>query len=141
MDDLALKTELTTDPAGLGYAPHLASGSLSPIMELLNAPRIGVSVFRGVISSYEIINATDPAEWAALTAAEKQRYQMLTGAGQVDVSNANVRGAFAAMFGAGTVTRTALVALASRPGSRAEELWGAGTAPTAADLARALREG
>jgi hypothetical protein len=141
MDYVALKTELTTDPAGLGYAAHLATGSYSPIVDLLAASRAGYTVFRGVIPAYEVINATVPAEWAALTAGEKQRYQTLTGAGEVDVSNANVRAAFAAMFAAGTATRDALVALASRPGSRAEQALGAGITVSADDVARALREG
>lgn len=141
MDYAALKLELEQDPVGVGYAAHLATGSLSPVVELLNAPRAGVTVYRGVIPSYEIINATAPTEWAALSTAERQRYQTLTGAGQVDVGNANVRDAFAAMFGAGTVTRAALVALASRPGSRAEEVLGAGVTVSADDVARALREG
>lgn len=141
MNLTALKTEVQTDPTALGYAAYLATGSLSPIVDLLNAPRAGVTVFRGVIPSYEIVNATEPTEWAALSSAEKQRYQTLTGAGQVDVSNANVRAAFSAMFAAGTATRAALVALASRVGSRAEQLFGAGVAVTADDVARALREG
>jgi len=141
MDFAALKAEVQTDPVGLGYAIHLASGSLSPIVALLTAARAGVTVFRGVIPAYEVINATVTAEWTTLTAAEKQRYQTITGAGQVDTANANVRAAFLAMFAAGTATRTALVALASRPGSRAEELWGAGVVVSAEDVARALREG
>jgi len=139
MDLTALKTELTTDPAGLGYAAHIVTGSFSPIVDLLAAPRAGFTVFRGVIPSYEIINATAPAEWASLTAVEKQRYQTLTGAGDVDVSNTNVRAAFGAMFGAGTLTRDALVALASRPGSRAEQVLGTGVTVNAEDIATALR--
>lgn len=141
MDLTALKIELQTDPAGLGYGPHLLTGSYSPVVGLLTAARAGVTVFRGVIPAYEVINATEPAEWTALSAAEKQRYQTLTGAGEVDVSNANVRAAFSAMFGVGTATRAALIALATRPGSRAEQLWGVGTSVSAEDVARALREG
>jgi len=51
MDLTALKTELTTDPAGLGYAAHLATGSFSPIVDLLAAARAGFTVFRGVLPS------------------------------------------------------------------------------------------
>ena len=121
MDYVALKSELVNDPVALGYAPYLADGNNTDIARLMNA--IGsYQIARKIIPSYEVINATTPSEWAALTSAEKQRYQTITGAAQIDVSNANVVSAFAAMFAAGTSTRTALVALTTRPGSRAEFL-------------------
>ena len=126
MDYAALKLELTTDPAALGYAAAWAEGSDWKLADLLNAVRQTIDVNRGVIPSYEIINATVPGDWATLSAAEKQRYQTLTGAGQVDSGNANVRAAFQAMFAAGTATRTALVALLTRKGSRAEQVFGQG---------------
>jgi hypothetical protein len=135
MDLAALKAELTGDPAALGLAA-LSDGFAA---DALNAVRAGIDVARGVIPSYEIVNATTPAEWTALSAAEKQRYQTLTGAGQVDSSNANVRAAFSAMFAAGTATRTALTALLTRKGSRAEQLWGAGVTVDSTHVADARR--
>ena len=126
MDIAALKAELLADPLGLGYAPMLAAGQDSTVADALNAVRQTIDIARGVIPSYEIVNATTPTEWTALSSAEKQRYQTLTGAGQVDSANANVRAAFQAMFAGGTATRTALTALLTRKGSRAEQLWGAG---------------
>jgi hypothetical protein len=78
----------------------------------------------GIIPAYQVINATVASEWAALTAAEKQRYQTIVGAGQIDTSNANVIAAFAAMFGAGTSTRAALLALATVTVSWAQETLG-----------------
>lgn len=141
MDYTALKNELQTDPAALGYAASIASGALSPVVALLNAVRGTILIDRDLIESYEIINATVPTEWAALSAAEKQRYQTVTGAGQVDCRNANVRATFQAMFGAGTTTRANLTALLTRQGSRAEQLFGAGTYVSAEDIAKALREG
>jgi hypothetical protein len=135
MDYATLKAELLADPLGLGYAAPWVEGSDWQLADLLNAVRPSIAVDRGVIPSYEIINATVPAEWASLSAAEKQRYQTLTGAGQVDSAHANVRAAFLAMFAAGTATRTALAALASRPGSRAEQLLGGSVSMQ--DVARA----
>jgi hypothetical protein len=136
IDLLALKAELQADPLGLGYAAHLASGTDWKLAELLNAVRAGISIDRGVIPSYEIINATVPAEWASLSAANKQLYQTLTGAGQVDSQNANTRAAFLQMFAQGTATRAALAALVTRPGSRAEQLWGESV--TVLQVSRAL---
>lgn len=115
LDKQAIKNEITNDPANLGFAGKTDA----QVAALVNAP--GRQVQRGLIPSYEVINATVPAEWAALTAQEKQRYQTITGAGQVDVTNANTRNTFAAMFAAGP-TRTALAALQFRSGARWEEL-------------------
>lgn len=126
-----LRAELLTDPKGLGYAGQNATQAAAA----MNAPGSGTAVDRTVIPSYEIVNATTASDWAALTAAEKQRYQTLTGAGFVDASNANVRAAFQAMFGAGTATRTALTAMLTQSRTRAEELFG--HAVTAADITTA----
>lgn len=120
MNYAALKNEIVTDPSTKGYAAPWNSGSDWRVAELLNEISTGTMVDRGVIRSYEIISATVPAEWATLTAAEKQRFQTLTGAGEVDSLNANVRSAFNAMFSSTSATRTALTALLTRPGSRAE---------------------
>jgi hypothetical protein len=115
----ALKTEILTGP----FATEFVGKSDNYIADTLNDPaRGGGTVARTIIPSYEIINATVPAEWAALSADAKQRYQTLTGAGSVDASNANVQAAFLAMFAAGATTRTNLVAMVRRPGSRAELL-------------------
>jgi hypothetical protein len=133
-----LNTELLTDPAGLGYAAEIAAGSDGNLATLLNAPKADVSVFRGVIDGREVVSATTPAEFLSLTSAQQTLYLAITGAsGGVDTSNALVRSAFAAMFAAGA-TRTALLAIASREGSRAEELFGTGTTISHLDVARAL---
>lgn len=119
MDYLVLKNEILNDPKGLSYAGK----SDLEIANLMNT--IGLSnekIDRGIIPSYEVINATIPAEWTALSAAEKQRYQTITGAGQCDSANANVRAAFQAMFASGTQTRTNLTALLQKSASRAEAL-------------------
>lgn len=134
----ALKTELQTDPTSLGYASSMASGTDWALADLLNAVRQTIDIDRGVIPSYEIINATAVAEWTALSAAEKQRYQTLTGAGQVDSANVNVRASFNQMFAGGTATRTALTALLTRKGSRAEQLFGQQVSTEHVSRARAL---
>jgi len=134
MDYIALKNEILTDPKALGYIGK----EDYQIADLLNTIGLGGGVInRGVIPSYEVINATVPTEWALLTAAEKQRYQTITGAGQIDSSNVNVRATFQAMFAAGTQTRANLVALLTRSCSRAEAL-GFGSV-NHLDIAKALR--
>ena len=136
MDYLALKNEILNDPKSLGYAGK----EDYQIANLLNT--IGLSgevINRGVIPSYEIIDATVPAEWTALTAVEKQRYQTITGAGNCNSANANVRAAFQSMFAAGTQTRTNLTALLTRSCSRAEALGFESVSHL--DVAEALRGG
>lgn len=113
-----LRTELTSDPLGIGYA---GMTDAQVVASLLAVNRPGAE--REVIPSYEILEATVPAEWATLTAQEKQRYQTLISAGQVNLRGANTRAMLGAMFGAGTTTRANMLALQTGPvKSRAEEL-------------------
>lgn len=140
IDLAALKAELVADPSALGYAAPLASGGDNTLADLLNAPRAGITVYRGIIDGREIVSATTPAEFLALTTAQQSLYLAITGAsGGVDTSNALVRSAFTTMFAAGTATRAALAALAIRSGSRAEQLWGAGTVVDYMTVAAARR--
>lgn len=118
MDYVKLQAEITTDPMALGYAGK----SDQQIADLLNSMGTGRVIGRSIVPSQEIIEATVPGEWAALAAAEKQRYQTITGAGEVNLKGPNTRAMLGAMFGAGTQTRTNLVALQTKTVSRAEEL-------------------
>lgn len=130
MDFVVLHDELTVDPLGRGYdgmTDQQAAGSLNATDRQRE---------RGIVPSHEIIDATAPSEWVSLTTAEKQRYQTLTGAGQVNVQSANVRAAFMAMFGAGTQTRTNLAALQYETVSRAAELGLGYVSPGDVDQAR-----
>jgi len=131
----ALKTEITSDPLALGYA-----GKTDPeTADLLNTvPATAVTgrmAERGVVDTWEILEATDSAEWTLLTSVERTRYQTIVGVGRVNLKGANVRAQLAAMFGAGTATRAALLALQNRPASRAEFLFAANV--FAWDVARA----
>jgi len=111
MDYPALQAELTADPLARGYA---AMTDAQAVTSLTTANR---SVARAVIPAREVIEATVPAEWAALTAQEKQRYALLTGAGEISVKGANTRASFLAMFGAGTATRAASGRSCTRSGA------------------------
>jgi len=136
LDYAALQTEIQADTMGLGY-----SGKSDPeITALLNEiGGSGETIERDVIDTWEIIDATLPSEWAGLSNAEEARYNMLISAGRLNVKSANVRQAFADMFGAATQTRANLLALQTRPASRAEVLFGGGVIVSHLDVARALR--
>src|SRR5688572_21578162 len=131
----ALKTELTTDPKGLGLV-GMTDGVAASTLNQLGASADTVPQTQP-IDSYLVINATTSTDWAALSATERTRYQTLTGAGKVDPSNANVTAAFLAMFPAGSTTRANLQALANRSCSRAEKLWGTGVVVAYYDVGRA----
>lgn len=139
IDPVVLKAELDTDPSTLDYAPHMASGDNRALVALLNEPHPADQVDRGVVPAHEVITATDAGEWAALTDAERSRYDTITGAGRVDASATNVRAAFAAMFtlGNGPITRAALLAIGTRDGSRTEALFGAGERASLDDVRKA----
>jgi hypothetical protein len=129
----ALAAELADDPLGLG----LVAMSDAQAADALNLPRATIAVDRDIAEAYELLDATAPADWASLTAAEKQRYQTITGAGRVNLRNPNVRASFLAMFPPASATRTALAALQTRQGSRAEQLFGVGVGVDHLDVARA----
>lgn len=139
IDYTALRTELETDPGGFGYGPHVAAGSTGILAAILNQERPAIRLDRGVIEGWQIVNAIVPAEWRAITDAQRRAIEFIVSAGSVDVSDGNVKDTFLDAFAGGTATRAALVGLATRDGSRAEELFG--VAVSHLDVARALREG
>jgi hypothetical protein len=131
MDLVELKTELTGDPAGLGYAGKLHEDQAI----LINKPQRTIDA--EAISGGVLVSCLDKTEFAALTAADKAYLNLFVTAGDVPMS-ANVRQALRALFPAGSETRNRINAATRRNGSRAEEL-GLGRV-TESDVADALRE-
>lgn len=156
-----LATEINTDPRAYGYAAHVLIGNDQAVADLLNLVRTGsnggpaITIRRVDVGSQEICEAIRVPDYTALPAnpnasqlSQERRFlswmEALVNAPRVrllndDGSDTPVMANFADMFGAATGTRQRLVALASRNGSRAEELFGRGTVMTAADVAKALR--
>src|SRR3990167_3076310 len=135
LDLAALKTELTTDPTGLGYEPLVTAGADGALSTLVNLVRDTISVPRGIIQTWEVLAATDAAEYGALSATGKDIYKTLVSA--VDVNDAQIRTILSTLFPAGSVTRMNLVARLTRKGSRAEQLYGTGVSSD--QIAKALR--
>jgi hypothetical protein len=133
----ALKTEITTDPTGLGYAAAVAAGATAQLAAILNLPRAGISVFRSEVSGADLISAVVLADFLLLTSAQQQFFLACVGAAPLDATNANLRASLGALFPVGA-SRTALVAAASRQGSRAEQLFGVNVKLNTEDLAAAL---
>lgn len=136
-----LTTELQGDPLALGYAAPLGAGSLGLVADVLNLVRPAVTIRRGIVTGAAIIGALDVAEFNALTQLQLTRLMVVCSAsGGVDTGADGTRAILGALFPPGS-SRTALVALADRIGSRAEQLFGFGTVVTVNDVARAIGRG
>uniref|UniRef100_A0A6M3IJS8 Uncharacterized protein n=1 Tax=viral metagenome TaxID=1070528 RepID=A0A6M3IJS8_9ZZZZ len=139
IDYAILKTEITSDPRGYGYATPWVAGTDWQVAELLNRVRDTIAVDKDLVSTPEIFEAIVPGEWAVASAQEKQRIQLILSMGSVDLRGPNTRASFQAAFGSGTQSRANLVALLTRKGSRAEELFGSGVSVSWDDVAKARR--
>lgn len=112
----ALKTELATDPLGRGYAgmsDDAAAVSLNAINRSRNRPTVLGS---------EILNATDGTEFALLTDVNKSDWLALCGIEEVNTGSGVAKQMEVDLFGPGTATRTALIAVRNENISRATEL-------------------
>ena len=114
----ALKTELTTDPLGRGYA---GMTNTQVVTSLRTANR---TVERRSVSGSQIYNAIVPSEFSTLLATQQQLVRDVFGLGDtIDVrTGTNARAVMLAAFGAGTTTRANLIALVQETISRAAEL-------------------
>lgn len=138
MDYAALRSELLTDPVGMGYAPHVASGADNRLADLLNAPKAGTAFDVGILPSETVAACLVGTELQALTSAQRDTIRVYLAAGGVDVTPASApRQYLLSLFPAGTGTRSKLAAAVTRMGSRADELGCIGV--TDSDVAIALR--
>lgn len=115
MDLVALKTELDTDPLGRGYSAMTDEQAA----DSLNAPVRDVD--RVEFSGGMLAACITPADWTALSNGGKEAVKLYCAAGPMPMTS-NLKAVLAGLFGAGTQTRTNLIALMKRGGSRAEEL-------------------
>lgn len=88
--------------------------------DALNAQTIAVDV--ETIGGAQLLDATTTANYASLTAAQKDLFHALLGIPDMIVKGVNTRAHLATMFGAGTQTRTNLSALQTTTTSRRIQL-------------------
>jgi hypothetical protein len=138
-----LRTELLTDPQSLGYAQYVSSGNDVALADLLNEKRAGVAykIDRETVKAYEIFESVDKDELFALSNANNTKFQLILGMQDINLKGANTRASLGAIFGTGNapLSRTAIISLQKRNGSRAEVLFGDGTSITISDISFALR--
>lgn len=141
-----LKTELLTDPLGLGYAPTVASRDDSITASIINQIRAGILIKRADVSPSEVFHALDLVDLIASPTATMNSYlqSLLTAPYSIrllndDGTSTPVQTNVLTLLKTGsTPTKTRLIALQTRAGSRSEQLFGAGTIVTANDIALAL---
>lgn len=144
----ALKTELQADPATIGYAALVASGNDVGLAALLNEVRAGISIRRPDIAPAEILEAIDARDFEPTpnvlavawfgSLTRQERVRLLNDDGSQTRVLANLRRLLLALDTNGS--RARLQDMANRPGSRAEQLFGAGVVVTHQDVAIALRQ-
>lgn len=136
----ALAAEINNDPKALGYAALKASGSDADLAAKINATYVGVgSVWRTNVTAAELLSCIVWAEVSAFTAVKWAAVQVFLTPLVLDASQQRIRDFFAGAFSgcAATLANMSAMAKVTAP-SRAEELWGAGNAVSATDIARAL---
>ena len=146
-----LKTEMQTDPAGLGYAAHVphAPGSLADMLNAQSAtmakPRMITA--RGIMASYGLGPAAGAAfmdKLEGLSAgapAIKWAMKFLQTDAGIDVGEPATQLMLTSLIGAGGITAAeidGIKAMALQPASRAEVLFGVGVQITEADVRAAL---
>lgn len=134
MDYTVLKTEIDSDPKGLGY-----SGKTDQwITDKLN--EIGASSetkTKSSISTADVLKALVWTELNALNEKEIALLNLFTYGDNINPSNANIQNIFKGLFGVSTTTRANLIALSSEPATRGEIVFSAGTTINSWDVARA----
>jgi hypothetical protein len=143
---------------GLGYATGWANGADNVLVPLLNFPRDGVAAApNGVVGPAVVVQRTDVHPSELLDLIDARDFNATVSAGEaaylqsVLLSNGALRleddaGADTRLLGnlrrmfqnpGPQGTRPRLNAVARRPGSRAEALWGRGATVTEADISAA----
>ena len=142
-----LKAELLTDPNAYGYAPLIAVGSDQGLADMLNLPRAAIVMPRPDVNPLEVLEAINVVDFVAANAQTilmGSWLESLTQFQQIRIlkengSDTRVLTNLMRFLVNGSQSEVRLRALASRSGSRAEQLFGVGTSISNTDIAQALR--
>lgn len=136
----ALKSEIQIDPNALGYAPFNAASDWDSIVALLNDKSKGGQINVSVLDARSLVNAVVASEYNTLTqpARDLWRDVLTVGVSQgVRLNDSGIVSLVLAIWSAGA-TRTNLIALQKRAGSRCEALFGEGAAVNSQDVFNAV---
>lgn len=122
-DLLALKDELTNDPAGLGLVAPPAIDDVGNA-DKLNTINESIQIDREAISISEIFINIDRDEYAALADADRDWLNGISSGGTINPkSGGEVREGLLQLFGAGSETRDNLIAILTEPSNRIEQMF------------------
>ena len=136
----ALRTELLTDPTGIGYSTAVTQGDHNTLVTLVNREAASYAVSIGTVAAIDLQSVVVASEYAVISGGQRDLWNAILAAAVngVPISNTVIRGQVAQVWSAGTTTRTNLLALDTRTGTRAEVLFGEGVRVTATDVQKAL---
>jgi hypothetical protein len=134
----ALTAEINNDPKALGYAA-LKDQPQALADRMNEAGASGETITKDFVPVEDVVAAIVRADYDAAGPAGKTFLQEIVLRGsRVKVGDANVRASLAGIFTAGTTSRANLLALSTRPASRAEILFGMYYNVTDINVAHAL---
>lgn len=123
-----LQADILADPA-FALVPMTADGAQAIANAYNDLATPAANLWRPDIGVDEAKKAIVWVDYAALSpngTAKQNTYLALTQGGVLDATVQGIRDAFTTIFGGGSASLTALVALAKRPASRAELLFATG---------------
>jgi len=147
VDIETLRTELSTDPKNIGYAPLVEDNQDAQLVELLNA-----TTGNGA-EEIDILNLDHDTFVLHIApiflelpnkdeAIQKKWDRMLTtlvGLREIGVGTPQMQGIFSALVSDGLLTQEYIDSFTKRVGSRAENIFGENITVTQKDVAMALR--
>ena len=147
IDLQALKLELETDPSAFGYGPFVTAGNHPELARMVNQSRVTITVRRPDVSVSEVLDVLDVGDfvlapntvalaWFQGIAREGHALRLHNPDGTDARAMKNLHALLEVLDTSGT--RARLQQIASRRGSRAEQLFGPGEVVTAEQVERAL---
>ncbi len=134
----ALKTRLTTDPAGIGYAADVAARNDTNLETLANDKTTGGTVAREPIASSEFL-LTIAADIDRMTSLQKQDlYSGWLAGGTVPVADQRFQDWWGRLATESFTSTAAVQALQTRPASDMEVAFGAGRFVGVNEISQAL---
>lgn len=128
-----LRTEISTDPASLGYVANADGTNAAK----LNASAVGNRIDRSSVTKAQLFACIDPTEFDALTDKKLQQWQCIPD--PLNINDASTKGCLLKIFSGATTTIAAVTAFLKRDGSRAEALFGPGVVVSVSDISLAMR--
>lgn len=140
----ALKTELQNDPNAYGYAALIQAGNMQGVADALNLSRVGISIPRPDVTPQEVLEAVKVTDFITNpNVLYGSWFESVTQINPIRILKDNgtdtrVMTNLMTVLTNGSQSEVRLRALASRQGSRAEQLFGAGTVVGWQDVTTAL---